>query len=147
MSDNRIKIAATLSKSLIEDSLPPSLLDMMEKISKSLSIPWLGLLVGLSQPVQYAMDYATMDLKGSDWWEPTIFWPLMHMPSATRKSVVYKFIKDVIKSLEPEDAAEYHVWLSMTSRRVAEGGRCHISGDIMKLYALESSRCPDYGMS
>ena len=107
--DKRIETAATLSKTLVEDCIPPSLLDVMEKLSSSLSIPWLGVLVGLSQPIQYAMNYATIDLKESDWWEPTIFWPLQHMPSATRKSVIYKFIRDVVKGLEDDGAPEYHL--------------------------------------
>ena len=106
--DNRIETAAKLPRTLVEASLPPSLLVQLKKVSDSLSIPWMGILVGLTQPIQYAMNYATIDLEKSDWWEPTIFWPLTHMPSATRKSVIFKFIKDVVKSLE-STTTEFHL--------------------------------------
>ena len=113
--DKRIETAAKMPRTMIEGSLPPSLLKALHKVSESLSVPLVGVLIGLTQPIRYAMNYATIDLENSDWWEPTIFWPLMHMPSATRKSVIHKFVKDIIRSLE--DAKPNSIYVRPLSKK------------------------------
>ena len=101
--DKKLEIASKLSTDLVKTSLPASLLEDLEKIGICLSVPWTGILIGLTQPIQYAMDYTNVTIEKTDWVEQTIFWPLMHMPSATRKSVIYNFLKDIINSLEDEE--------------------------------------------
>ena len=91
-----VQKAATLSLKKIEESLPATLLTELEKVGKSLSVPWVGILVGSLTPIQYVMGYSDVELEDSDWSEPTILWSLMHMPSGTRKSLIYKFVNDLI---------------------------------------------------
>ena len=101
--DARLKTAAELPTGKIEECVPTSLLAELKEVSKCLSVPWIGLLLGSITPVQYALDFTKVELENSDWTEPTIAWILMHMPSGTRKSVVYKFVNDVMKCLEEPD--------------------------------------------
>ena len=97
--ENIVKKAATLSLTTIEQSIPPTLLSELRKVGASLSVPWVGLLIGSWTPLQYAMHYSEVMLEDSDWTEPTIIWSLLHMPSGTRKSLIYKFVNDLVKDL------------------------------------------------
>ena len=45
--DKRVETAAKMPRTLIEASLPPPLLKALYKVSDSLSIPWVGVLIGL----------------------------------------------------------------------------------------------------
>ena len=81
----------------------------LEKVGKSLSVPWVGILVGSLTPIQYVMGYSEIELENSDWWEPTILWSFMHMPRGTRKSLIYKFVNDLVSdSCGSDNNADEH---------------------------------------
>ena len=93
--DERIKSAAELSVDKIEAAIPGDLLNELKAVSKALSVPWVGLLMGAVTAVQYAMGFSSVKLYDSDWIEPTILWILQHMPSGTRKSNISKFVDEL----------------------------------------------------
>ena len=101
--DDRIRKAATLPRTLIEASIPSTLVDKLKIAGESLSVSWSGILIGLTQPVQFVMDYSTVAIEMHDFREPTIFWPLHYSPSATQKTNIYRFVRDVVKTLEDDD--------------------------------------------
>ena len=107
--DDRIKSAAELSVDEIEASIPIDLLSELKEVSKALSVPWIGLLMGTVTTVQYAMGFSSVKLFNSDWVEPTILWILQHMPSGTRKSNISKFVDELSDAIEMDpDTKEIH---------------------------------------
>ena len=101
--DSRIKEAAELPVESIEKSIPEDLLQELKTVAKSLSVPWIGLLLGTITPVQYALSYTNVYLENSDWVEPTIMWILQHMPSGTRKSNIGKFVNDLCDATQIDE--------------------------------------------
>ena len=100
--DDRIKSAAEFNVSNIEAVLPVNLLNELKAVSKALSVPWVGLLMGAITSVQYAMGISSLKLYDSDWIEPTILW-IQHMLSGTRKSNIFKFADELCDSIEMDN--------------------------------------------
>lgn len=98
--NKRIEAAKELSTKYIEDSLPPSLLEALKTLAESISASWMGVLLGLVSPVQYAMKFAYVEIERSSWREPTIVWPLLHMSSGTCKSNIHRHVTSLCPLLE-----------------------------------------------
>ena len=101
--DAKLEFCSTLPTERIAECLPPSLLNELQSMEKCMSVPWFGLLMGSIFPVPYVLKYTSVTIESADWIEPTIIWVLMHMPSGTRKSVIYNYIQSLLTDLEDED--------------------------------------------
>ena len=95
--------ATDVQTDAIERALPTSFISSLKHSSKSLSIPWLGHLIGLIPPIEYAMKHACVQIESSKWVEPTIIWPLMYMNSATCKSNISRLAENLVADVVGRD--------------------------------------------
>ena len=105
--DKKMEFCATLSKIRISECIPPSLYSGYVSLQKSKSVHWLGLFLGNLFPMPYVIN-TKVNIETTDWEEPALVWLLLHMPSGTRKSVIFNFIKLISSNLE-DDGKIYQV--------------------------------------
>ena len=105
--DKKMEFCATLPKGKISECIPPTMLTGLLSVQKSKSVPWLGLFLGNVFPLPYVIN-SSVTIETTDWEEPALVWLLLHMPSGTRKSVIYKYIKFITSGLE-DDGRIYQI--------------------------------------
>ena len=72
------------------------------QIAKAMSVPSSAILGGLLILTSFVVSPAVVTVPGTDWVEPTLIWLTISMPTGSRKTTVYQFLKRMLQDIRRE---------------------------------------------
>ena len=70
-----------------------------QQVAEAVSVPPTAILGGLLILASFFLSPASIVVPGTDWVEPALLWLTISMPTGSRKTTVYQFLMDIIKSV------------------------------------------------
>ena len=67
-----------------------------------MSVPPAAILGGLLILTSFVISPAVVTVPGTDWVEPTLIWLTISMPTGSRKTTVYQFLKGLLQDIRQE---------------------------------------------
>ena len=72
------------------------------QIGKAMSVPPGAVLGGLLFLTSFVISPAVVTVPGTDWVEPTLLWLTINMPTGSRKTTVYQFLRGMLQDVRQE---------------------------------------------
>jgi hypothetical protein len=72
------------------------------QIGKAMSVPPSAILGGLLILASFAISPSVVTVPGTDWMETTLIWLTISMPTGSRKTTVYRFLKSLLQEMRVE---------------------------------------------
>lgn len=72
------------------------------QVAKAVSVPPTAILGGLLILSSFFLSPSLVMVPGTDWVEPALIWLTISMPTGSRKTTVYQFLMDIIKSVRSQ---------------------------------------------
>ena len=69
------------------------------QIGKSLSVPPSAVLGGLMILTSFVLSPTTVAVPGRDWEEPMLLWLTISMPTGSRKTTLYQFLRQILENI------------------------------------------------
>ena len=67
-----------------------------------MSVPPGAILGGLLILTSYSISPSVVSVPGTDWMEPTLLWLTISMPTGSRKTTVYQFLRELLQDIRNE---------------------------------------------
>ena len=67
-----------------------------------MSVPPTAILGGLLILSSYMISPALVAVPDTDWSEPTLVWLIINMPTGSRKTTVYQFLRNLLQDIRKE---------------------------------------------
>ena len=75
------------------------LLQGCSQIAKAMSVPPATVLGGLLVITSFIVSPGVVKVPGTDWVEPTLLWLTISMPTGSRKTTIYQFLKRLLQEI------------------------------------------------
>ena len=69
------------------------------QIAKAMSVPPVAILGGLFILTSFIISPAVVTVPGTDWVEPVLIWLTISMPTGSRKTTVYQFLRRLLQDI------------------------------------------------
>ena len=63
------------------------------------SVPPSAILAGLLILCSFVLSPAVVKVPNTDWEEPTLLWLIVNMPTGSRKTTVYQFLRNILEGI------------------------------------------------
>ena len=70
-----------------------------QQIGKAISVPASAVLGGLLTLTSFVMSPAVAKVPSTDWTEPTLIWITISMQTGSRKSTIYQYLLNIIRTV------------------------------------------------
>ena len=75
-----------------------------------MSVPPGAILGGLLILTSYSISPCVVRVPGTDWVEPTLLWLTISMPTGSRKTTVYQFLRELVQDIRKEAQCSGKLW-------------------------------------
>lgn len=72
------------------------------QVAKSMSVPPAAILGGLLLLTSFIISPAVVKVPGTDWEEPALIWLTISMPTESRKTTIYQFLRRLLQRIRQE---------------------------------------------
>ena len=69
------------------------------QVAKAMSVPPAAILGGLLILTSFVLSPAVVQVPGLDWVEPALIWLTISMPTGSRKTTVYQFLRRLLQNI------------------------------------------------
>ena len=69
------------------------------QVAKAMSVPPGAILGGLLVLTSFIISPAVIKVPGTDWVEPALIWLTVSMPTGSRKTTVYQFLRGLLQNI------------------------------------------------
>jgi hypothetical protein len=70
-----------------------------QQIGKAMSVPPSAILGGLLILTSFIISPAVIEVPGTDWKEPILLWITISMPTGSRKTTIYQFLRGLLQKI------------------------------------------------